>query len=298
MYTACFLSCSAGVSFLHSNFMIGENYYFQVYKIFYSNIAVLIRFGMFAVIPILLLTQREDFSNVKRILFVYFILLIHEAYLHVKIYKHKPKKGVLDEVKDLEFIMDLKSRYVYNHNKSAYKIIKNTPHKIHEIIFIIKKIGGLFRLENVDVYKEELLKEAREIVRAVGGRYITGLDMFVSYLILSDDKTQFLDKHNLTKNDLINILYWARNKYNLDRKHTFTVSFKGLGVFDWLAYGWNYEIKKYTQDLTLASLSDKNPHTAVGRKDEYEQFLVALSRGDKANVLLVGEPGTGRSSLV
>lgn len=288
----------AAIPVLHTCFMIGENYYYQVYKIFYSNVVVLIRFGIFAAIPILLISQREDFSNVKKILFFYFLLLVHEAYLHAKIYKHKPKKGVMDEVKDIEFIMDLKSRLVFNHNKSSYKIIKNTPHKIHEIIFIIKKIGGLFRLDNVDVYKEELLKEAREIVRSVGGRYITGLDMFVSYLILSDDKTQFLDKHNLTKNDLINILYWARNKYNLDRKHTFTVSFKGLGAFDWLAYGWDYEIKKYTQDLTLATLSEKSPPTAVGRKDEYEQFLIALSRGDKANVLLVGEPGTGRSSLV
>lgn len=298
MYHFGVLSFVASFLVLHTYSMIGENYYYQAYKIFYSNVAVLIRFGMFAAVPILLISQREDFSNVKKILFFYFVLLIHEAYLHAKIYKHKPKRGVMDEVKDLELIMDLKSRYVFNHNKSSYKIIKNTPHKIHEIIFIIKKIGGVFRLDNVDIYKEELLKEAREIVRSVGGRYITGLDMFVSYLILSDDKTQFLDKHNLTKNDLINILYWARNKYNLDQKHTFTVSFKGLGAFDSLAYGWNYEVKKYTQDLTLATLSEKEPPTAVGRKEEYEQFLIAMSRGNKGNVLLVGDPGTGRSSLV
>lgn len=298
MYLACVLFSITCISFLHSYFMIGENYYYQVYKIFYSRIGVLVRFGFFALIPELLLTQRDDFTNVKRILFFYFILLLHEAYLYAKVYKHRPGKGVMDEVKDLESIMDLKSRYVFDHSKSSYKVIKNTPHKIHEIIFIIKKIGGLFRLENIDVYKEELLKEAREIVRSVGGRYITGLDMFVAYLILSDEKTRFLDKHNLTKNDLVNILYWARNKYSLDRKQTFTVSFKGLGAFDWLAYGWNYEIKKYTQDFTLAALAGKSPPTAVGRKDEYEQFLVALSKGDKANILLIGEPGTGRSSLV
>ncbi len=54
---------------------------------------------------------------------------------------------------------------------------------------------------------------------------------------------------------------------------------------------------RYGKDLTRAA-TDGYIHQAVGRKDEMLQIVRTLSRETKANPLLIGDPGVGKTSIV
>lgn len=167
-----------------------------------------------------------------------------------------------------------------------------------QVQFVLKKAA----IEKKDVTHEaisteQILEEAAIVASQVHGLYITTMDVIVAYLLLSDPKTQLLFKKELKPEDLFHILAWARSTYREEeRPRKVRMSFNGEGLGEVLVSGWTPETKNYTRDFTTKAWSHRP--LLVGRERDFGRLLEILSKPENNNVLLVGESGVGKETLV
>ncbi len=110
---------------------------------------------------------------------------------------------------------------------------------------------------------------------------------------------QFLFDKNLDEKDVLAVCRWFERVKRQERKKIrfweleSLLSAEGIGK-DW-AYGYTLNLDKYSNDLTQPLAYS---HHLVGREKETELIQQVLSRAEENNVLLVGQPGVGRHTVV
>lgn len=173
--------------------------------------------------------------------------------------------------------------------KNFSQIVASEEHVVDIIKFLLKQKEVNFLLQKANIKKEEIsLIEVRKNITINAP-----LDFFVDYLLLTEERTKLLFNKQLKNEDLQNIVYWAKTTFS-DKEKPFRVIFFGEGFAESWTYGWTLETKKYMVDLTPEILNKKP--LLFGRKNEYRQLLNALSGGK--SVILIGEPGSGKNTLV
>jgi ATP-dependent Clp protease ATP-binding subunit ClpA len=136
-----------------------------------------------------------------------------------------------------------------------------------------KKTEGLTRMFN------------RAIAQALfsGRRQIDVIDLYQSMLQETNSHANyFLLKWGVTRNEFI--AFWQKNtKAN---KATSSMSEKQATEI----------LQEYTVNLTDLAIEDKLEPT-IGRDSEVEEIVTVLAKKFKANVLLVGDPGVGKTAI-
>lgn len=152
-------------------------------------------------------------------------------------------------------------------------------------------------LPHIDVPKSQLQNYAVKVAQSVNGTYVTTMDCIVGYLLLVEAETHLLFNKQIKPQELMDVLVWARSEY-AEEEHPkkARVMFTQEGIGEVLTTGWTYETQKYTHDITSEAFSQKT--LRGGRLNEYKQMVETLLKQDKRNVLLVGEPGSGKTALV
>jgi len=269
--------------------------YFEVYKITSSTPAIIIRIFLFIVSIIFVLIQYNARANIGTALAIFAIVLINELFIE-SLKRIHPEYKVLKNNSDPVHSMTFSSRKILQTTRAGFDtasyLLKNA-----EIKFFTSKLEN-FELRRAEVSKDELLKQAFEVVKWIKGNYITDIDLFASYILLSEEDTHYMRENKFTNDDIINLLFWTRKKFTPDifeMKHT---QLAGPGVFDSLVFGWNYELKKYSRDLTWDVLSRHFAPNIIGLEREFSELVTGLSKHKSSNVVLVGEAGTGKASLV
>lgn len=249
---------------------------------------------LFLVLVLLIVPYKDIWV---RLLFVFYALfLINEVFNAFKISRLMPPLRVSDVNTITEDIVSYQALKAYAKAESAFDLVISLHKKI-EIRFIIEKIDPEMVISPFNITKDELLEKAFDLAKTVNADYIREVDLFVAYLLLTEDRTKLLQRNDLRQEDVVNLLHWARNKF-LSQNLSWEIVFSGEGIFDSLLTGWNTEAKKYAQDLTKKVLSYKFPPLVIGRDKEYEELLSILAKDRENNVILVGEPGTGKTSLL
>ena len=224
-----------------------------------------------------------------------FIFFIFEIFFKFKVSKLIPKlensKNTGDPIDSftLEALAILETQ---GNTTGIVKSLLNLP----QIQFIIAKSGGTKKdVHFLEVDREEFIKNAFNLAKEMNGKFVTTMDLFVAYLLLSEGKTKFLFKKKLKPIDIKNILIWARKSYEKEENpKKLEVNFEGEGVAEDWVYGWTLETKKYMLDLSKEFLrEEKEP---IGRRNEYNQMIEALYKG--GSVILVGDAGSGKESAV
>lgn len=114
-------------------------------------------------------------------------------------------------------------------------------------------------------------------------------------------KTAFLASHCLKKENSIQVTDWFEDRWKnnaiekkwWDRKLLF--SYPPLAR-DW-ATGYTPMLDNYVEDLTSSVYQSEMRHI-VGRKNELAQMQDILSKTEEANIMLVGEEGVGKRTVV
>lgn len=204
----------------------------------------------------------------------------------------------MNEAKEMSLeMLTFPSLFAYKNAKDAYDFVTSVVNE-PEIKFLIEKIGNQFDLYKSDLAKEEVLKKAFNIANRMKNNYIREMDLFIAYFLLIEDKAKIFEKSDLKEDDVINLLNWARHKFVPKKEKFLDVEFTGSGVFDFFVFGWNYETRKYARDFTMDVMSEKYEPIAIGREEECGRFLSSLGKDKTNSVILVGEAGTGKTTLV
>ncbi len=154
-------------------------------------------------------------------------------------------------------------------------------------------------------YSEDFLKLMAD---ANGSRIKQGFERIcVTDLItaLYDNNGFFrrlLDQKQLNKEDLNNLDYWYKKNVTFQEKRKKFWELENrlrrtpIGV-SWI-YGYAWILKKFTSDLTAKYSADEAQSVFVGRSGAVGQIEEVLSRTAESNILLVGEPGVGKKTIV
>lgn len=111
----------------------------------------------------------------------------------------------------------------------------------------------------------------------------------------------FISTHALDKKNVPKVQQWFTNELEKSLKKTRWWELQHLFSIpplarDW-AVGYTPTLERYTEDLTAPDYQNKI-RTLVGRRKELEDIQQILSKSEEANVLLVGEEGVGRQTIV
>ncbi len=223
------------------------------------------------------------------------IFAMFEIFFTQKIVKLMPLKEVNQNSENPIDSFSLNALSILMAKKNSVSLVKELL-KQGQIIFMVYKMDiDPKDLQIIEVNREELIKKAFEIAKRVNGKYVTTIDLFAAYLILSETTTEFLFSIKLKEVDLINILLWTSNAYpdeELSKNKEFIFAGEGIAE-DWV-YGWTLETQKYMIDLTRDFLKIKKE--PVLRHSEYQQIVEGLHKN--SSVLLVGDTGSGKEAIV
>ncbi len=217
-----------------------------------------------------------------------------EVFFEFKIARIRPRVQALETKTSLDsFTLSVLGIFL-NNGKTA-DIAKELSKK-PQTIFMLKKADiSSKEIQFINIDKKELADYSLEVVKTLKGKYVTTMDLFAAYLLLTEDKTKLLFNKKLKKEELMHILYWARTGFDYEENpKSLTVNFSGEGLAEEWVFGWTIETKKYMVDLTTEVLSRKP--MSLGREEEYNQTVEALYKG--TSVILVGETGSGKESVI
>ena len=188
----------------------------------------------------------------------------------------------------------------YKNRDQVKELLKyqNQPQKLFEEL--MKKPIGVFVLERLGIGKEE-------VESFLGGDL--GVLSLGSRLKLSDlffylardwqPLHNFLDLKGIKPEDFLATADWfERVEVRRKEKMRFwerSNLIRGPGLGWNLAYGYTPNLNKYVSDLTLPQTFS---HMLVGRRREVGRMEEILSRRGENNVLLTGEPGVGKHTIV
>ena len=119
--------------------------------------------------------------------------------------------------------------------------------------------------------------------------------------IPSEKIISFLETRDLSNEDFNEIVRWvARQEEEKRKKKMFWLKEnllrkKGIGK-DW-AYGYTNNLNKFSIELSQPASKKFSTHL-IAREKEIETIERILSRAQESNVLLVGEPGSGRKTII
>jgi len=180
--------------------------------------------------------------------------------------------------------------------RPAVDLRKSSEPTLELIENFLERKDVQFFLQKAEIEKKEinLIEISKEnIFKNITGT-VTPLDFFVNYLLLSEEKTKLLFQKQLKTEEIKNILYWTKSTFPENTDKPFRINFWGEGIGESWVSGWTLETSKYMVDIASDAVNEKP--MALGRGEEYKEVVEALSKNKSC--LLIGEPGSGRGSLV
>ncbi len=107
-----------------------------------------------------------------------------------------------------------------------------------------------------------------------------------------------LEERDLSSDDFNEIIDWvARNEEAKERKKMFWLKeniFRRKGLAKNWAYGYTNTLDRFSRELGSKGFKGH----LIGRKKELEIIERDLARAEQNNILVVGEPGTGRKTII
>ena len=129
---------------------------------------------------------------------------------------------------------------------------------------------------------ERVFNRALTQVLFTGRRTVTTADLYLAIMGESNSHAQyFLLKYGVTKAEFIH--FWEKN-----------YSSEGYGIDTQQA---NEVLEEYCTNITQLAKEDRL-EPVIGRETEIEEMVTVLARRFKANVLMVGEPGVGKTAII
>lgn len=235
------------------------------------------------------------YPNIALLIFSFYLMF--EIFFVYKVSRIIPKTPVLDNTSNPIDSITIEALGILNSSSKSLDIIKELL-ILPQVQFIVSKINAQAKeVQIIEVKREELISKAFEIAKELNATFVTTMDLFVAYLMLTEPSTKLLFSKKIRKEDINNILLWANNTFPKEEDPKgMDLTFAGEGFAESWVYGWTIETSKYMLDLSSQFLGGKDELKPTGRKNEISQLIEALSKDSSA--ILVGDAGSGKESAV
>lgn len=272
--------------------------YSYLYHLYKSLISKVIRSVFVIIISLLILSDIYNHLFPKFYIFLLSLFLMLEIIYCFKVSRVMPKVTIDKNNGDNSLeSFTLQSLDIFLFTRNIADVIRKMLSQKYTHFLLSKANILSTEIPILEIGKDNLAKKALEVAKTTGGRFITRADIFIAYLLIIEQQSQLLFKKNIKTEELLYILYWTRIEFpqeeNPPKKR---VAFLGEGIVDNWTFGWTRETKKYITDITYNVLNEKP--VLLGRKKEFTEIINILSKPVKNNVLLIGEIGVGKTSLV
>ena len=257
-----------------------------------------IRLFIFFFLTSLVVYQVSNNQSPRIALFLFNLFLINEIFFRYKINKMTPVLTVNNN-KNIYDSFTLPALSLILSGKNTHKVVKKLI-KYPQIKRLLQKANIQEKdivMHSITISMEVLKTSSLEVSKTLHGKFVTTLDIFFAYLMLTEKETKLFFAKQLKTDDLNNILFWLRSEYTDEEnppKHR--MHFYGGGIGESLIAGWTPESKKYVFNFTNQAL--KNKAVITGREKEFKTMLEGLVKTENNNILLVGDIGSGKENLV
>ncbi|MEX0616867.1 MAG: ATP-dependent Clp protease ATP-binding subunit [Candidatus Woykebacteria bacterium] len=280
-------------------------------NLFSSPLVVIVRL---LIVISLSLPTIYSFANGSKMSYLWAALLtcvfMLEVFYHYKVLEAKPSKTVEESAENLADYVDLSlaKTLLKANDLNNPSVIFNAMRKDSKITSFFNKgnigsgeissLEAALAKENLD--PSRLLLKSKEFAEKENRDYIDNLDLLLSLFSQSSAFSQAALTVNLKEDDLLNIAYLVRHLFEKEATHFWErapTSF-GIGLASLWEGGWTLETEKYTTNISNSLLRRQVSHKLIGRAEIIDQVEGILSREGKRNVILTGEPGVGKTSIV
>lgn len=236
--------------------------------------------------------------------------------------KHEYQKGSLKEA--LENNQNLALFFNFNTTKYVLKSLKKNPNpstsiilysfldeKNPKIVFICSRLLIDLKLLKTEVQKimnagssddlDKIITEAGNIAVKRGDNIIKEGDVISALSEIEPTLKQILIDSELTKQDVENISWWIESTNDKIKRLKQTFSLENLlkhGSIgrDW-AYGYTVTLDNFSIDWT-SIIEARGAEEIIGHETEVKIAENVISRKNAKNLLIIGNPGTGRKILI
>lgn len=150
--------------------------------------------------------------------------------------------------------------------------------------------------EGIDSFDAKTIKE---MINAKVGKFVLTRLLIPVNNIRNLSLPDILSNFNIKKEDFIEVLRWYNHAKDEEEEYKRSwelfnlLRVKPIGR-NW-AYGYTLNLDNYATDLTKEGYETTH---LVGRRNEIDQIQRILSRSGQNNVIIVGDPGSGRHAVV
>lgn len=263
-----------------------------------SALFLALRLLVFFILAVLITSEITHVRFPKLPLFFLSVFIMQELFFRFKILRVVPVRTIsANDGKNVYASCTQSALHAFLSSYTTQKIMQEVLF-FAQARFILEKCGiEKKELVFVDIAKDTFARSAFDTAKIAQGRFVTPMDIVASYLLLTEEQTKLLFSKKIKREELLDILTWSRAEFTHEEFPKKTrVHFGGGGIGEALVTGWTLETKKYTVDLTYQGLASRPFLT--GRQTAYKTLVEGLLKPENNNVLLLGEIGVGKETLV
>lgn len=257
-----------------------------------------VRLLLFALLLLLVVSDVVVGRFPKLPIFFLSIFVMSEIFYRFHIAWLRPSLKVSENSHDALLSCTKRALERYLSSVSTQHLVGNL-FKTADVMYFLSRLGinKIDIAQDVPVEKKDVLFTAKEIALQTGGAYITSIDLMLGFLFLTERQTKLLFGQEIKTEDVV--LYRKLSRSSFDKSeypHDHSIHFDGEGFGEGLVTGWTPLTKQFTTDWTSEALYKRR--YLFGRENEYKRLIEALSKKENNNVLLVGETGVGKETLL
>jgi len=278
-------------------------------NIYSSKLVALVRFVLGSVLVLILLIFLQNSHLFYFALTIGLVFLLFEIYFWGKIQKEKPlplhhtaKENLADSfsLKAAEFTL---KNFSSDLRDFTQKLLQD-----REVYATFSRMGLGSKDLEVAFSDPEALKKidwptfsktAAWWAVKEGKQYIDLLNFLLTIISLNKPLQKIIYEQDMKENDLLNIVFWSRSTFEIEDLPLWkkTPEMLGPGIAEFWSGGWTLQTERFSTDITKLLVKNRLTNILVGRQKEIEEVEEVLSRSEKRNVILVGSPGIGKTTI-
>lgn len=281
----------------------------------YSSVVVIFLRVLTAIILILLIALFSSEGGGKLFFLfvgVFLIFASFEIFYRGKVLNEKPISFTGSQNKNIAESFTLETA------RLLLKANLNDPKSIFKSLLKNKK--ALFVVEKTDLTAAEINELLTKDPWFTGGKInftgilaqaiswaqkekrtcIDKLDILLAIFSNSEGLKKLLFQKGVKEPDLLNIIFWSREYFEGSGRPFWErpVDNLGPGISDVWTGGWTVETERYAVDVTKEMRKQRSSFVLIGKDREIKQVEEILSRSEKRNVILLGQPGIGKTTII